>query len=63
MANFEIIMKKTIAKFQMLKIARNECHRLLQRNKIEDLEMHTKIFEERLKELNNLKSKAYVREG
>ena len=63
MANFEIIMKKTIAKFQMLKIARNEWHRLLQRNKIEDLEMHTKIFEERLKELNNLKSKAYVREG
>ena len=63
MASFEIIMKKPTAKFQMLKIAWNDCHRLLQRNEIKDLEMHTKIFKERLKELKNVKSKAYVREG
>ena len=41
----------------MLKIARNECHRLLQRNKIKELETHLKLFEERLEKLSNLKSK------
>ena len=41
----------------MLKIARNECHRLLQQNKIKELETHLKLFEERLEKLSNLKSK------
>ena len=41
----------------MLKIARNECHQLLQQNKIKELETHLKTFEEQFKKLNNLKSK------
>ena len=41
----------------MLKIARNECHQLLQQNMIKELEAYLKIFEERLEELNNLKIK------
>ena len=41
----------------MLKIARNECHQLLQQNKIKELETHLKTFEEQFEKLNNLKSK------
>ena len=57
MVDFEATMKKTSTKLQMLKIARNECHRLVQRNKIKELRACLKTFEERLEELNNLKSK------
>ena len=57
MMDFEVTMKKTSTKLQMLKLARNECHRFLQRNKTKELEMHLKKFEECLEELNNLKSK------
>ena len=57
MADFEVTMKKTSAKLQMLKIARNGCHQLLYQNKIKELETHLKTSEERLEELNNLKSK------
>ena len=42
---------------QILKIARNECHQLLQQNKIKVLEMHPEKFEEDLDELNVLKIK------
>ena len=41
----------------MLKIARNKCHLFFQQNKIKELEIHHKTYEECLKELNNLKSK------
>ena len=41
----------------MLKIARNECHQLLQQNKMKELETHLKTFEEQFEKLNNLKSK------
>lgn len=41
----------------MLKIARNECHQLLQQNKIKELETHLKTFEQRLENLKNLKNK------
>ena len=47
MADFDVIMKKTSTKLQMLKIARDEYHQLLQRNKIKELETHLKTFEER----------------
>ena len=57
MMDFEVTMKKTSTKLQMLKLARNECHRFLQRNKTKELEMHLKKFEECLEELSNLKSK------
>ena len=33
MLNVEVKMKKTSRQFQMLKMARNECHQLLQQNK------------------------------
>ena len=57
MADFDVTVKKISTKVQMLKIARNECYRLLQGNKIKKLETHLKIFEERLEELKNTKSK------
>ena len=57
MKDFEVTMKKTSTKLQMLKIARNECLRLLQQNKIKELETQLKTFQERLEVLNNLKSK------
>ena len=41
----------------MLKIARNECHQLLQQNKIKELETLLKTFEEQFEKLKNLKSK------
>ena len=41
----------------MIKIARNEYCLLFQKNKIKKRETHLKISEERLEELNNLKSK------
>ena len=48
MVDFDVIMKKTSTKLQMLKIARDEYHQLLQRNKIKELEAQLKTFEERL---------------
>ena len=50
-------MKKFSTKLKMLKIARNKCHLFFQQNKIKELEIHHKTYEECLKELNNLKSK------
>ena len=41
----------------MLKIAGNKCHRLLQLNRIKELETCLKILKERLEELGNFKSK------
>ena len=41
----------------MIKIARNEYCLLFQKYKIKKRETHLKISEERLEELNNLKSK------
>ena len=41
----------------MLKIAGNKCHRLLQVNRIKELETCLKILKERLEELGNFKSK------
>ena len=57
MADFEVTMKKTSTKLQMLKIARHECYLLLQRK---ELEMHLKAFEERLEDLSNFKRKVQV---
>ena len=50
-------MKETSTKFQMLKIATNECHGLIQLNRIKELVTCLKILEERLEELSNFKSK------
>ena len=50
--DFEVTMKKTSSKLQILKVGRNECHQLLQWNKIKELETHLKVFEERFEELN-----------
>ena len=44
MTDIEVTMKKISAKLQMLNISRNECHRLLPRNKIKELETHSKTF-------------------
>ena len=57
MTDFEVTMKKTSTKLQMLKIARNECHQFVQKNIASQLETYFKIFEKRLEELNNLKNK------
>ena len=46
-----------VPNFQMLKIAGNKCHRLLQLNRIKELETCLKIIKERLEELGNFKSK------
>ena len=50
-------MKKFSRKLKMLKIASNKCHLFFQQNKIKELEIHCKTYEECVKELNNLKSK------
>ena len=54
---FEVTMKKFSRKLKMLKIASNKCHLFFQQNKIKELEIHCKTYEECVKELNNLKSK------
>ena len=54
---FEVTMKKFSRKLKMLKIASNKCHQFFQQNKIKELEIHCKTYEECVKELNNLKSK------
>ena len=45
MVDFEVTMMKTSTKLQILKITRKECHRVLQGNKIKEVEMHLKTFE------------------
>ena len=54
--DFKLTMKKTSTQLQILKIARNECHPLLQRNKMKELKTHRKTFEKILEELINLKN-------
>ena len=61
MADLEIMLRKIDTKLQMLQITRNEYPRLLQRNKIRELEKHPQLLEERLEEVHELKEKIQKR--
>ena len=62
---FEVTMKKFSRKLKMLKIASNKCHLFFQQNKIKELEIHCKTYEEceRTEQLEKQSSTTYVREG
>ena len=57
MTELENTLKKINNKLQMLKITNNEYHRLIQRNKLKELEKNLQNFKERLDEINDLKSR------
>ena len=57
MTELENTLKKINNKLQMLIITNNEYHRLIQRNKLKELEKNLQSFEERLEEIHDLKSK------
>ena len=55
MSDLQNALQKIETKFQLLTLAENECTRILQRNKIIEVEKHIAVTESRLDELRDLK--------
>ena len=55
MSDFQNALQKIEAKFWFLTLAENECTRILQRNKIKEVEKHIAVVESRLAEIRDLK--------